>query len=99
MRELYKKMFVLGNLQRIIALIRKDYRKCRRILLKTVELKMEKHAEERSIIAPPFYAIQMDIAYDFNTFPWKKARNKVPLYAIVCILTSATSILSLEGIK
>ena len=42
----------------------------------------------------------MDIAYGFNAVPWKKARNKVALYAlvIVCILTSATSILALEGI-
>ena len=50
---------------------------------------------------PPFYAVQMDIAYGFSTVPCKKARNKVPLYAlvIVCILSSATSILSLEGLE
>ena len=43
----------------------------------------------------------MDIAYGFNAVPWKKARNKVQLYVlvIVCILSSATSILSLEGLE
>ena len=57
--------------------------------------------QERALIAPPFYAIQLDIAYGFNAVPWKKAMNKVTLYAlvVVCVFTSATSILSLEGIS
>ena len=54
-----------------------------------------------ALVSPPFYAIQLDIAYGFSAVPWKKARNKVTLYAlvVVCVLTSATSILSLEGIS
>ena len=56
---------------------------------------------KQALVAPPFYAIQFDIAYGFSAVPWKKARNKVTLYAlvVVCVLTSATSILSLEGIS
>ena len=94
-------MFVLGNPRRVVAGVRKDCTKCRRIRLKTVELKMAAHAPEQSIIAPPFYAVQVDIAHGFNAVPWKKARNKIALYAlvIVCVLTSATSILALEGIS
>ena len=53
------------------------YTKCRRIQLRTVELKMAAHTADRSTIAPPFYAVQMDIAYGFSAVPWKKARNKV----------------------
>ena len=61
----------------------------------------ESKYQERALVAPPFYAIQLDIAYGFSAVPWKKARNKVTLYAlvVVCVLTSATSILSLEGIS
>ena len=94
-------MYVLGNPRRVLARIRKDCTKCRRILLKTVELKMAKHAAERSIVAPSFYAVHIDIAYRFNAVPWKKARNKVSLYTlvIVCILSSTTSIMSLQGIE
>ena len=57
--------------------------------------------QPRSTIAPPFYAVQVDIAYGFDAVPWKKARNKVALYAlvIVCVLSSATRILALEGIS
>ena len=75
MREIYLKMFVLGNPRRIVSRIRKDCTKCRRIHLKTIELKMAQHTQERALIAPPFYAIQLDIAYGFSAVPWKKARN------------------------
>ena len=99
MREIYKKMFIIGNPPRKVARIRKDCAKCRRIHLRTVELNMAAHTVDCSTIAPPLF--QMDIAYGFSAVPWKKARNKVPLYAlvIVCILSSATSILSLEGLE
>ena len=63
MREIYLKMFVLSNPRRIVSRIRKDCTRCRRIHLKTVELKMAHHAQERALVAPPFYAIQLDIAY------------------------------------
>ena len=101
MKEINRKLFVLGNPRRVISGVRKVCSKCRRIRLKTVELKIAAHSAERSTIAPPFYVVQVDIAYGFNAVPWKKARNKVALYAlvIVCILTSATSILALEGIS
>ena len=39
MREIYLKMFVLGNPRRIVSRVRKDCTRCRRIHLKTVELK------------------------------------------------------------
>ena len=101
MREIYLKMVVLGNPRRNVSRIWKDCTKCRRIHLKTVKLKMAQHTQEWALIAPPFYAIQLDIAYGFSAVPWKKARNKVTLYAlvVVCLLSSATSILSLEGIS
>ena len=100
-KEINRKMFIIGNPRRVVAGVRKDCTKCRRIRLKTVELMMVAHSAKRSTIAPPFYAVQVDIAYGFIAVPWKKARNKVGLYAlvIVCILSSATSILALEGIS
>lgn len=79
MREIYKKMFVIGNPRRIVAMIRKDCTKCRKIWLRTLELKMAAHTADRSTIAPSFYAVQMDTAYGFSAVPWKKGRNKIPL--------------------
>ena len=46
MREVYLKMFVLGNLRRIMSRIRKDCTRCRRIRLRKVELKTANHAQE-----------------------------------------------------
>ena len=76
MREIYLKMFVLGNPRGIVSKIRKDCTRCRRIHLKTVELKMAHHAQERALVAPPFYAIQLDIAYGFSAVPWKRPGTK-----------------------
>ena len=52
-----------------------------------------------SLGSPSFYAMQLYIAY--QAVPWKIARNEVNLYALVgvCVLNSATSILSLAGIS
>ena len=65
MREIYKKMFIIGNPRKVVSRIRQDCTKCRRILLRTVELKMAAHTADRSSIAPLFYAVQMDIVYGF----------------------------------
>ena len=53
------------------------------------------------MIAPPFYNVMIDIAYGFQGQPFKNARKKVNVYAlvIVCLLTGATSIIALEGIE
>ena len=56
-KYVYRKMFLLGKPQRIVARIRKKCTKCRRIMLMTVELKMAKHAVEKSIIATLLYTI------------------------------------------
>ena len=71
------------------------------MLLKTIELEMSRHSAARTIIAPPFYNIMVDIAYGFKGQPFKNARKTVKYYAlvIVCLLTSATNILLLEGIE
>ena len=53
MREIYKKMFIIGNPPRKVARIRKDCAKCRRIHLRTVELNMAAHTVDCSTIAPP----------------------------------------------
>ena len=44
MKELNREMFILGNPRRVAARSRKDSSKCRRIRLKTVELKMAAHS-------------------------------------------------------
>ena len=101
MREIAKKMMVRVGLRRLVRNVRRDCTQCRRLLLRTIELEMSKHTAARTIISPPFYNCMMDIAYNFPGVPYKNARKSIKLYAlvIVCLLTSATSILVLEGLE
>lgn len=101
MREVSKEMHAVNSPRRVIARVRKDCIKCKIIFKKTLELKMGNHGPERTLIAPPFYNCQMDIAYGFTASAWKNARKTFQIYAlvIVCLLTSATNILVLEGIE
>ena len=71
------------------------------ILNKTIELEMAKHQFPRTMIAPPFYNSMMDIAFGFPGQPFKNARKRIEVYAlvIVCLLTGATSILAMEGLE
>ena len=101
MREISKKMLVLNAPRKLVAKVRADCVKCRIILRKTVELEMQRHKFPRTMIAPPFYNIMIDIAYGFPAQPFKNARRKINMYAlvIVCLLTGATNIIALEGME
>ena len=100
-RELAKRMMVPNGAKRLISRIRSDCVRCKIILKKTVELEMQKHGAPRTMVAPPFYNSMMDIAYGFPGQPFKNARKRVEVYAlvIVCLFTGATSILALEGLE
>ena len=94
-------MHVINNPRKVIQRVRKDCSKCRLIARKTIELEMAKHAFPRTQIAPVFYSVMMDTVFGFHGKPYKNARKTTKVYAlvIVCLLTSATSILALEGLE
>ena len=68
------------------------------ILKQTVELEMADFPESRSTIAPPFYAIQVDIAMGFPAKSSSDSKKPISASAvvIVCLLTSATGIHVIE---
>ena len=100
-KEVFKKMLVPEGLRRLVRRIKNDCVKCRMLKKKTMELEMSQHPQARTIIAPPFYSVMMDIAYGFVGQTYKRSRTKMKVYAlvIVCICTGATNILALEGIE
>ena len=101
MKEVSKKMFVPNALRKIVAKVRADCTTCRIIMRQTVELEMKKHKFPRTMLAPVFYNVMADIAYGFRGQPFKNARKRVDVYAlvIVCLLTGATNIMALEGLE
>ena len=100
-KEIYKKFLVRGPLRALISKIISRCVKCRLREKKRVELKLSNHPGARTVLAPPFYTVMMDIAYGFEGRAFKRARTKIKIYAliIVCLVTGATSILALEGIE
>ena len=101
MREVLKTMYVLNNPRRVIQQVRKSCSRCRMIHLKTLELEMGQHPQSRFQIAPAFYHCMADTVFGFKGRPFKNARTRIKVYAlvIVCLMTSATSILAMEGLE
>ena len=101
LREIAKKMFVFPSPKQSVQQVRADCTKCRMIINKTIELEMAKHQFARTMIAPPFYNAMIDIAFGFPGQPYKNARKRLEIYALVmvCLLTGATNILALEGLE
>ena len=105
--EIMKIVYPISNPRRIIQAVRKNCPRCRMIIKKTLELEIGQHPESRYQIVPAFYHSMCDIVYGFKSRPFKEARTssknrpESKLYAlvIVCLLTSATSILALEGLE
>ena len=101
MREILNRMITTTGLRAIVKRVRKDCTYCKRMLLKTIELELGKHAAPRTILAPPFYNVMLDVAMGFSAVSYKNARKTFKCYALVmvCLLTSATNILCLEGLE
>ena len=101
LKEVSKRMHVPNSPRKVIKAVRDDCTKCRLIFKSTLELEMSKHHFSRTMLSPVFYNCQMDIVFGFKGQSYKRARNSYKIYAlvIVCLLTSATSILALEGME
>jgi len=92
--------YPLGDARRFIAAVKKSCSKCRILLKQAIGLELADIHPARTTIAPPFYAIQMDIAMGFKARPTNDSRRSFAAHAlvVVCLLTSATSIMVLDGL-
>ena len=90
----------VGNARQAIALFKSACPKCRLILKRVVRLELAQFPSWRTTVAPRFYAIQMDIAMNFRVL-WRMESVGPKLchaLVIVCLLTSATNILAMQGL-
>ena len=101
LKEIAKVMHVPDSPRKIIKAIRNDCVKCKIIFKKTLELEMSKHHAARTMLAPIFYNCQMDVVFGFKGQSFKRSRSVLKVYAlvIVCLMSSATSILAMEGME
>ena len=75
--------------------------KCRKLGKKTLELRLAPHPSERTMIAPPFYNVMMDVVFGFKFQDAFNVRRSRPGYmlAMVCILTGATAYYAMETLR
>jgi hypothetical protein len=87
-----------GHVRAKIMACRRACTKCRRRLKNRVRKEVGDYPHGRMTVAPPFYHAMMDIATGFKGKPTKTAREyvSVSVLVIICMTTSATSILTLE---
>ena len=101
LRRIRERFHPIGNPRRAIARLRNGCAKCRIMLKQVVALELADFPSWRTTVTPPFYAVQIDIAMHFRLTGSKAPRQSAECNAlvIVCILTSATSILAMEGLS
>jgi hypothetical protein len=98
--RLKQTFYPLGDARRLIATVKKSCSKCRILLKQVIGLELADIHPMRTTIAPPFYAVQLDIAMGFKARPTNDSRRSFTAHAlvVVCLLTSATSIMVLDGL-
>jgi hypothetical protein len=99
-RRMRETFMPVGRARAAISNFRQACSKCRSLLKKIVALELADFPEARTMIAPPFYAIQLDIAMGFLARPTLKSNKSFKAHAvvIVCLLTSATNVLVIDGL-
>ena len=92
--------YPIGDARRLITTVKKSCSKCRILLKRVIGLELADIHPARTTIAPPFFSVQMDIAMGFKARPTNDSRKSFTAHAlvIICLLTSATSIMVLDGL-
>ena len=100
LKRIKERFYPVGNARAAITNFKRQCSKCLIILKETVELEFAQFPLVRTVVAPPFWAVQLDIAMSSSAKPTIDSRKTFPCHAltIVCLLTSATDILVLDGL-
>jgi len=100
LRRIQERFYPVGNARAAIQKFKKACSKCRLLLKEVVALELADFPAVRTTIAPPFWAVQLDIAMSFSAKPRITSKQTFNCHAlvVVCLLTSATNIHVLEGL-
>ena len=83
----------------LVKLFRKNCKRCRYILKRTVDVMMGSASKEQLKVAPPFYITQVDLCGPFNSYSSHNKRTTVKVWmaVFVCSTTGMTSIKIMEA--
>ena len=100
LRVIRERFYPIGSPRALIFQYKSRCTHCRIAMKKVVDMELAQFPAVRSTVAPPFWAVQLDIAMSFQAKPTINSRKTFPCHAliVVCLLTSATNILALDGL-
>ena len=98
-RRIRERFHPIGNARQVIAKYKAACSKCRIILRRVVELELADFPSFRTTVTPPFFFVQVDIVTSFRVNEVRVGHRYPTCNAlvVVCLLTSATNILAMEG--
>jgi len=104
LREIKLTMMPMGgpSARAFITAYKKKCTKCRIRLKETIQKELADFPNCRTTIAPPFYFVQADIAMAFRSKPYnnsRRATSTAHALVLVCLTTSATNILVMDGLS
>ena len=87
------------NVRQLVKLFKKNCKRCRYILKRTVDMMMAPASKQQLCVAPPFYVTQVDLCGPFSSYSTHNKRStvKVWIVAFVCSTTGMTSLKIMQG--
>ena len=87
------------KVQDLVKLIKKNCKRCRYILKRTVDVIMGSASKNQLCVAPPFYITQVDLDGPYKAYSIHNKRSMVKIYiaTFVCCTTGTTSLKIMEG--
>ena len=100
LRAIGERFHPVGNVRAVIHNYKSRCTHCFITMKKIVDMELAQYPAVQTTVAPPFWAVQLDIAMSFTAKPTINSRKTFPCHALVIVwlLTSATNILAMDGL-
>ena len=87
------------NVRQLVKMFKKNCKRCRYILKRTLDIMMAQGSKDQLHVAPPFYVTQVDLCGSFSSYSThhKRTTVKVWIVAFVCSTTGMTSLKIMQG--
>ena len=87
------------NVRQLVKLFKKNCKRCRYIMKRTLDIMMARGSRDQLHVAPPFYVTQVDLCGSFDSYSTHHTRTKVKIWiaVFVCSTTGMTSLKMMQG--
>ena len=87
------------HVRQLVKLVKKNCKRCRYLLKRTVDIMMAPASELQLTVAPPFYVTQCDLCGPFSSYSTHNKRSTVKVWMVVfvCCTTGTTALKIMQG--